>query len=208
MRTLTVLILVAAIANVASAALTMEIVEVDNTPGGDALLGYVTQDLVVTTDSYWLGSQLIVDLDEPGKIYQDPMGNTNPQSPNPAFFPHFPSLEFDTYVSSGVLGEWVSTGGAEDLGGPPEVIFDTDHISIEWWTSDTDDIGTFPVARVTLHDSADGTWSFLSPTFPAEGYFPVNGPVINGHMVPEPAMLALLGVGSLAFIRRRRLPSK
>jgi len=114
MRTLTVLTLVAAIANVASAAITMEVVEVDNTA---QLTGYVTQDIVVTTDTDWLDAALIVQPDENGLIYQDDLGNTNPQSPNAAFFDAFPSLEFDTYLSNGVLEEYVSVAGAPLLTG-------------------------------------------------------------------------------------------
>ena len=100
MRTLTVLIVVAVISNVATAIITMEVVPVDNS---SALTGYVTQDLVITTDSDGLArGYIIVNV---GDIYQDDLGNTNPQSPHPAFFPHFPpSLEFDTYVTTGHVG--------------------------------------------------------------------------------------------------------
>ena len=201
MRTLAILILVVAIANVASAEGTIEVVPVDNS---SALTSYVTQDLVITTDVDWMGAQLVVDLDEPGKVYQDPVGNTNPQSPHPAFFPHFPSLEFDTYVSSGVLDESVSTTGAVDLGGPATAIFDEDHISIAWYTDATDDIGTFPLARVTLADTANGQWQFLFSVFCCDGWHRTfSGPVINGH-IPEPTTLSLLVLGGLALFRRKR----
>ena len=204
MRTLAILILVAAIANVASALTTMEVIDVDNS-AVPKMADHVTQDLVIMTNVDWLGAQLVVDLDEPGKVYQDELGNFNPQSPNPAFFSAFPSLEFDTYVSNGVLGESVSTTGAVYLAGPATAIFDADHISIAWYTDATDDIGTFPVARVTLHDSAGGTWSFQTPQWPAEGAgFLASGPVINGHMVPEPTTIALLGLSAAALIRGKR----
>jgi len=204
MRTPTVLILLAATANVASAAITMQVVEVDNSSVPE-LAGYVTQDVVVTTDSDWLISELIVQPDEDGLIYQDDLGNANPQSPNPAFFSAFPSLEFDTYVSDGVPGEVVVIIPPVDLDGPPEVIFDTDQISIAWHTDATDDIGTLVLARVTLKDTATGTWSFLTTAVPIDGpRVEASGPIVDGHMVPEPITVSLLVVASLGLIRRRR----
>ena len=110
MRTLAVLTLAAATANVASAAITMEVVEVDNS---SQLTGYVTQDLVVTTDTDWLWAEMTVQPDADGLIYQDQVSFPNAQSPNPAFFGDFPSLEFDTYVSNGELEESVTTEGLD-----------------------------------------------------------------------------------------------
>ena len=216
MRILTVLVTVMAIANVASAVITMEVIPVDNSAVPE-MADYSTLDFVVTTDTDWLGAQLIVTPDEPGSIYQDPLGNTNPQSPNPAFFSAFPSLEFDTYVTHGTLGESVSTTGAVDLGGPPEVIFDSDQLSIGWYTDATDDTGTFTLARLTGYTSGWqllggcpltgfqghwGTFSFLATAVPAEG----PRVMFSGDLclVPEPAALALLGLGGLALVRRRR----
>ena len=172
---------------------------------------------MIDTDSDWLSAQLIVTPDEPGRIYQDPLyPQPRPQSPNPAFFEAFPSLEFDTYVSNGVVGEPVSITGAVDLGGPPDAIFNTDRISIAWYTYETDDIGTLALARFTLAHGAMGAWQLLASSGPAEcarvriscGGFRASGPVINGHMVPEPATLWLLALGALALFRRHRQPAK
>ncbi len=197
MRTLTALILVAAIANVATAEITMEIVVVDNTSVPE-LAGYVTQDIVITTDSDWLGAQMIVATDAPGMIYQDPLGGLT--SPSPAFFSIAPSLEFDTYVSNGVVGDLVSVTGAVDLGGPPTVVDTDQDLSVAWFTTATDDIGTLALARVTLQKTATGTWAFLATADPAEGpRVQASGPII-----PEPATLSLLALGGLAAIRRRR----
>lgn len=207
MRTLTVLTLVAAIANVASAAITMEIIEVDNS---SQLTGYVTQDIVVTTDTDWLSAHLIVQPDASGSIYQYDYGD--PWGYGPAFQiwpPPFPAAEFDTYVSSGVQGESVSMTGAVDLGEGPNVIFDTSKLSITWWVDSTDDIGTLGLARVTLADNATGTWQFLATAAPAEGpRVEASGPIVDGYLVPEPAMLSLLALGAMALIRRRRLPAE
>ena len=202
MRSLIALVVVASLASTASAVITMEVVPVDNSA---QLTGYVTQDLVITTDSDWLGAQLVVQPDATGLIYQDDMGNTNPQSPNPAFFSAFPTLEFDTYVTDGNLGQSVSTTGAVDLGGPASAIFDGDELSIAWYTDATDNIGTFVAARVTLADTAGGTWKFLATAFPAEGprVELMDGTIVGGVM-PEPATMGILALGGLIALKRRR----
>ena len=163
--------------------MSMEVVSVDNAA---ELTGYVTQDLVLSTPTDWLSAQLRVTLSEPGGVYQDAVGNTNPQSPNPAWLPLRPVLAFDTYVGNGVLGESVSTTGAVDLGGPLTAVFDEDGISIAWWTSDHDDIGLLDLARLTLANDATGTWSFLATAQPAEGpMVMLEGYVVNGELVFE-----------------------
>ena len=213
------LVILAAVTCMASADITLEVVPIDNSVGEGGptpeLAGYVTQDLVVTTDTDWLSAQMIVTLDAPGQIYQDLMGDAspqspgdpNPQSPNPAFFPLVPSLEFDTYLSNGVLGESVSWSEALDLCLGCGPVFDSDHISFLWYTTGTEDIGTLALARVTLADTANGTWQFVATAMPQGGprvEVPA-GIVANGVMyIPEPAMMSLLGLGGLALMRRRR----
>ena len=201
MRSFAIILTVAAVTNVAAAYITMEIVEVDNTPGGDDLAGYVTQDIVITTHSDWLTAALIVDVGD-GDIYLDEIGGM--QSPNPIFFQFFPSLEFDTYVSNGVLDKPVSTGSAAIIGGPPTQQFDEDHISIGWTTNNTDDVGTLALTRVTLRDTAAGTWSFYASAHP-DVVLLDSGIVQGGHLIPEPGSLCLLALGAaLALWRTRR----
>jgi len=59
---------------------------------------------------------------------------------------------------------------------------------------------------VTLADTATGTWSFMANAAAPGGDTRVeaSGPIIDGHMVPEPATLLLLSLGTLAAIRRQR----
>ena len=167
----------------------MNVVPVDNSSAAE-LAGYVTQDLVIETSDDWLSAQLIVTMDEPGGIYQDALGNTNPQSPYPAFFQAFPSLEFDTYVSNGVVGESVSITGAVDLGGPATTISDEDALSIAWFTTDIDNVGTMALARITLAENASGRWAFFATAAPAEGPLVLGeGAVLGGAL----RMAALLG---------------
>ena len=168
--------------------------DIDNS-GEDDLTAYVTQDLRIETSTDWLGAQLIVTLDEPGKIYQDLYGTLDAQAPCAWWVPN--SVEYDTYVGAGFLCEILPLTGAVDLGGDPGWTFDEDHISIGWYTTDTDDIGEFWVARITLADDASGTWQFLATAGPADGpVLLVSGPVVDGYMVPEPATLVLVGCGA------------
>ena len=170
------------------------------------LTGYVTQDLVIETTTDWLGAQLIVTLDEPGKIYQDRFGTFDAHPPcDIGWTP--PTVEYDTYVGAGFLCERTPLTGAVDLGGDPTWTFDEDDISIGWYTTDTDDIGEFWVARITLADDASGTWQFLATAAPAEGpLLLASGPVVDGYMVPEPmsGMLAACGLAWLIGKKRRR----
>ena len=76
-------------------------IQVDNSAGGTALDGFVTNDIQVSFNGQWTGSQLIIELTE-GSIYQDGFGGTVPPN-NQAFFGLVPSAEFDTIVSSGRL---------------------------------------------------------------------------------------------------------
>ena len=161
----------------------VDVVAVDNSA---ALAGYVTQDLVVNTASDWLSAQLRVTLNQPGGVYQDEYGSANPQSPDPVFFSLLPTLEFDSYVSNGVLGESVGTAGAVDLGGPVTPVFDEDDVSITWYTTDADDIGELALSRLTLADDATGRWSFQATASPPGGpAVRVDGYVVHGRLVLE-----------------------
>ncbi len=188
---------------IVSAELRLYVLDVDN---WDLLTGYVTQDLELLTTTDWLSAQLMVTLEQPGKIYQDPLGRANPQSPDPNFLWPW-TWQYDTFVSSGFLGETVSLTGAWALGGDPTMwTFDEDAISIGWSTADTDDIGTLWLARITLADEANGTWVFLATAAPLGGpLLLASGPVVDGYMVPEPVTAALLGFGfvALSLIRRK-----
>ena len=204
MKTMACVAILLALVGMASADITLEVVPVDNSPGGAPLDGFITQDLVVTTDTDWLSAEMAVTLDTPGQIYQDALGNTNPQSPNPAFFPIAASLEFDTYVSNGVLGESVSVTGVIII--PPDLTaFSIDHINILWYTTATEDIGTLALARVTLAETANGMWEFWATAVPQGGPRAevLGGIVENGVMyIPEPATFGICAICSLVCLRR------
>ena len=209
-RTITsLLVILSAVTCMASADITLEVVPVDGTVSGKPVLnGYVTQDLVVTTDTDWMSAQMIVTLDEPDQIYQY-AGITSPQSWNPNVgnpFSLIPFMGLDTYVNNGVLGESVSVLAAVDMG-ETEVIFNDDKLALVWFTAAMDDIGTLALARITLADTANGTWQFVATAAPQGGpsVEVLDGIVVDGVMyIPEPATLSLLTLASLALMRRKR----
>jgi len=200
MRYLTVLFLTAALAGIASADLTMSLGTVD--PTGVLGEGWITNTVSIDTTSDWLSAVLVVEP-EGGGIYQDAMGSE--QSPNPAWIGMVPSLEFDTYISNGVLGETCSTAAAVDLG-YSSIIFDDTMLAISWYTTDTDDLGTLELVRATLETSCSGSWSFKATASPAGGPYVevMNGDIVNGVLMPEPATLGLLAIGGLGVLIRRK----
>lgn len=215
--------------------------------------GFVTNELIVESDTDWTSGQLLVEITEPGLIYQHPQ-MTSPQSPNPALFGVLPMLEFDTYVSNGSLGDavtlageaaeltgnvggagqadlhevlcnwnelvpvgtrgdqWVADGfvGAHDLAavasnwGGTGVKFDSDGLSVGWFTTDKDDTGRLAMARITLAASAQGQWEFLADACPPGGpnWIRTGGPIVNGVMLPEPQTLVALVLGFVLLTRR------
>jgi len=210
MRYLTALVLTAALAGVASADIAGE-VQSYITPdastdalspivGGD----YVTNDIVVTTDTDWLSAVVEIVLTQ-GSIYQHAAGGDT--APNPLFFPVYPALEYDTYVQNGA-GESVGILPAVDYG-YAAVENGTTTYALSWNTVDTDDIGVLPLLRATLSSDAQGTWktriTALSDDIenPYE-YVMEDGSVVDGYMIPEPATMALLGIGGLAALIRRK----
>ena len=206
MRYLAVLLTVLAVTGVASADIS---VAVESAPVPLAeMAGYVYNDVVVTTDSDWMRAVLVVTPDDPAKVYQDGYGGI--VSPLPAFFPAFPALEYDTYVSNGVVGEPVSVLAAASVGRTVlEFTTDSDpvgdELAVEYYTTDIDDTGALSLARVTLSNTTSGTWFFLATASPAGGPMVVaEGPIVDGEMVPEPMTLSLLAIGGLALIRRKK----
>ncbi len=137
----------------AQAALTAEFVNaIDNAP----LVGFITQDLMVTTTTDWGTAQLLTTLTT-GTIYQD--SNGSDFAPNPLLFPSFPALKFDSYLDGNGQQPGIA-GQAVDLGGDVQEFSDT-HIDITWFNTTLNDIGTFGIGRFTLSDDAVGSWSMM-----------------------------------------------
>jgi len=155
--------------------LTAEVQAVDNSA---LLTGYVTQDIVIQTDTDWLSTQMVVTLTA-GTVYQNAHGGVT--SPDPSLFGTYPALQFDTYVSNGVLGESVGTLSAVDLDPGQPLKFDASGLSVLWFTMASDDTGTLHLARVTLSNTATGTWQFRASA-DAGPQVDLTGTIANGVM--------------------------
>ncbi len=161
-----------------SGSMTAEFVWVDNT---DALTGYTTADLQVTTGSDWTAAALLLTLTH-GSIYQDAAGSAT--TPNAGLFGTFPTLEYDTYVSANG-GTPSIAGGAGDVGGDAYQ-FDTVELDISWFDTTGADTGTITIGRITLSDDAVGTWSLKLLNNASEKYVVVNMAFSNGELAEPP----------------------
>jgi hypothetical protein len=182
------------------------LVPVDNASGGAALVGFNTYDVTINSTTDWTAGAILLEL-SPGDIYQHANGSASGLAPNPSFlgFPGLEALRFDTFVTnpdaSSEVGAGASiAGGALDIPGAGVQEFSTSRLSVAWNSpdTDTDDIGEIVIGRLTLKDTANGTlWLALTEAGSA------GKTLISIPIVPEPASLALLGLGGLAALCRR-----
>jgi len=177
----------------------------------DSLDNYITNTIIFETENDWLSSQLIVTL-YTGTIYQDSIGGI--ASPNPLLINSFPSLEFDTYVSNGILGDAVSAqGGAINLGGEIDMQFDELQLNVNWFSIDTTDVGILELARITLSEDAIGIYKLWTTAVKDSIYEPpdvfiVENIISNGIMIPEPSVIVLLCVDGLCILSKRQYYEK
>ncbi len=146
----------------------------------------------------WTGAVLRIDLTS-GSVYQNGSGGN--AAPSSAFIGFVPELEFDTYV--GIIDDATAgiAGGAGDLGGGP-LSLDAPLFSATWFNTNTTDTGPVQIANITLSPDAAGTaeWIVSFAGGQIRGSSAVEGGVIA---LPEPASIAVMGLGGLAVLRRR-----
>jgi hypothetical protein len=146
---------------------------------------YVTNDIVVTSDTDWLSAQLILEPDYEGDIFQHPSGVTS-CPPSPVYLEYFPAMAYDTYVSDGSGGSAGSAPPVDLYEGECDVVFDDDLLQIAWCTTSHDDTGELSLARITLANDATGTWVFVVTADPAEGpKILAEGTIEDGVLVPD-----------------------
>jgi hypothetical protein len=167
--------------------------------------------LVTNTDGHWASAGLRMTLPPGHSFYQTPAarggGDTHP---NVAFDPHFPDLEFDTYVSSArnqtgqnapaILGPYPETQPPQSFGGPTDPIPGT--FSVSWGDPQATQgpgPGTYEILRFTFPRTVtpDIYWqSQTSQVAPDQTIFII---------IPEPpaAGAFILGAAGMLTVRRR-----
>ncbi len=175
--------------------------------------GFVANDLTVTTTTDWTAAAMVIDLSS-GSIWNEPddagaivYNGTTLGPNNAAFYPALPSSEFDTHTDSNGDGDTTTAiaGAGGDAGGVLQQ-FDTARIDFSWNSlgGDTNDIGANALGRYTLSGDANGTLTLAVTEAGSANAFLFNFPIVAGVVAPEPASLALMGLGGLAALRRRR----
>ena len=187
-------------------------------PGAPA--GYVVNGMLINFDGQLFGQQLLLTLEQ-GAIFQV-AANSTLGPPNPILFSVFPSTEADTYVTLGGFAAsppspfspssstLLVAGHATELGASGPMRFDTEVLNVAWAPAPGVVINGgahFPIAQITLTDTAQGSWRLYSSSGGVGRI--VRGGILNGRLynVPEPASLALVGVGVIAAVVRRHRPA-
>ena len=140
-----------------------------------------------------------------GVFFQHPMGSAG--SPDPYLFWWYPDLRYDTFYTTHLA--WPNT---DDMGGTPGFavgpIDNPTNLIADWfWTPDGNDYpGDFTIARFTVIAPPDAdpatTYAHIDMLVGSRegGLIPFQATV----GIPEPGSLALLALGGLALLRRRR----
>ena len=160
-------------------------------------------DIQVTSTGDILGMQIV---SIGGALYNEPVLGSD-LKPNPALFPGFPALEFDSWVdlpTTGTISILAGTLGVVATAIPTTLPMDYVDLTNDGAQSN------FTVARLTLlpgvtllpsFQTAPVATNLVVATQEDVGGVPT---IVTWYNVPEPATMSLLALGGLAALRRRR----
>jgi len=170
--------------------------------GTNTIAGVVANALTVDGEGDdWTGAVLRVDLDT-GSLYNAPAFDSD--ATQDALWGFVAGLQWDSAVGIAGDGSAGIAGGAGDLGCVGQSLAGTGACagSITFFNTAVGDTAAVQAANISADNQANGTWELIASF--AGGQVRTSGVVENGAFVPEPASLALMGLGGIAALRRRR----
>ena len=142
-----------------------------------------------------------------GMFYQNPYGQATVAGMNPAFFPIFPSLMYDSFVTIGLetsVGNAMLDIGIDFTGFEAGGAITTDNGS---WFATPDDSQVYEVdgrvliGQFTVADGVFGTINLQGKNADGSNWSATG---VNFNTIPAPGALALLGVAGIVARRRRK----
>jgi len=178
----------------------------------DVTPGLISNDLFLSFTGNLTGVQILTEGFSSGDIYQDTTFGSD-TAPSAAFVGLVAALADDTFVQLGSdrsddAGNVINTlvvGSAVNLGSSGSAVLNDSIVDVTYapgvGITVANEIDLF-AAQLTFADDANGSLSLLVASGPDIETFTFD--VVNGAVIPEPASLALLGLGGLTMIGRGR----